>query len=290
MRTGILLAAAFVLGAGIALSHQAPADFQVTKVAGTVYMLTPPKGGNVGASVGDDGILVVDDNFADAAPRIQEALKGITDKPVKFVLNTHHHGDHTGGNEFFSKLAPILAHTNVRKRLAADDGSGKLAPKAALPVITFDDRVIVHVNGEDVRAVHYPKGHTDGDVVVFFTDSNVVHMGDHYFAGRFPFIDVRSGGTVSGFIANVDAVLAAIPKDAKVIPGHGPLSTVDDLRAYSATLKKAVAIVEAGIQQKKTLDQLKSERALRDFESFSWEFISTDRFLETIFADRNRAR
>ncbi|HKE01817.1 MAG TPA: MBL fold metallo-hydrolase [Planctomycetota bacterium] len=289
MRTGILLAMAFVLGAGVALSHQTPADFQVAKVAGTVYLLTPPRGGNVVASVGDDGILVVDDNFAESAPKMQEALKGITDKPVKFVLNTHHHGDHTGGNELFSKLAPIFAHTNVRKHLS-EPGKNGVPPKGVLPVVTFDDRIVIHVNGEDVRAVHYANGHTDGDIVVYFSDSNVVHMGDDFFAGRFPFIDLKGGGSVKGLIASVDAVIAQLPKDAKVVPGHGPLSTVDDLRAYSDMLKKTSAIVEAGMQQKKTLEQLKSERVLRDFEKLSWEFISTDAFLETLYQDRKAAR
>src|SRR5262249_5353495 len=195
-----------VLEAGTAWAQQ---DFdkvqiKVTKVAGTVYMLEG-SGGNIGVSVGEDGILIVDDQFAPLVPKIQAALKGISDKPVKFVLNTHWHGDHTGGNEKLGALAPIIAHTNVRKRLGSESTTrtGQKrppSPKAALPVITFDDRLTVHLNGEDIRAIHFPSGHTDGDAIIFFTQSNVVHMGDDFFSGQFPFIDLQSGGTVKGYI------------------------------------------------------------------------------------------
>lgn len=285
-----------VLAAGAAWAQQ---DFdkvqiKVTKVAGTVYMLEG-SGGNIGVSVGEDGILIVDDQFAPLVPKIQAALKGITDKPVKFVLNTHWHGDHTGGNEQLGALAPIIAHTNVRKRLSTESvsRSGQKrppAPKVALPVITFDERVTVHVNGEDIRAIHFPSGHTDGDAIIFFTQSNVVHMGDDFFSGRFPFIDLQSGGTVKGYIAAVDKVSSEIPPDAKIIPGHGPLSTLDDLKKFSAMLKEAVALVEVGIRAGKSLEQMKSEKVLAKFDKWSWEFIKTDTFLEIVYTDVSRKK
>ncbi|HEX9507679.1 MAG TPA: MBL fold metallo-hydrolase, partial [Myxococcales bacterium] len=184
----------------------------------------------------------------------------------------------------------IIAHENVRKRLGVESRSPTgqtrpAAPKAALPVITFEDRVTVHLNGEDIRAIHFPRGHTDGDAIIFFSKSNVVHMGDDFFSGRFPFIDLQSGGSVKGLIANLDKVIPQIPTGAKIIPGHGPLSSLEDLKKFASMIKEATALVEAGIRAGKTLDQLKSEKVLGKFDSWSWEFIKADRFTETIYAD-----
>ena len=175
MRRIVWLIVACLLAAAAAAQQPdfSKVEIKVTKVAGTVYMLQG-YGGNIGVSVGEDGILIVDDQFAPLADKIKAALKGISDKPVKFVLNTHWHFDHTGGNPYFGDTAPIIAHENVRKRLASGGTISAFkmeippAPKAALPVITFDDKVTVHINGEDIRAIHFPNGHTDGDIVVFF--------------------------------------------------------------------------------------------------------------------------
>ncbi|HEY6968065.1 MAG TPA: MBL fold metallo-hydrolase [Candidatus Angelobacter sp.] len=262
-------------------------QIKVQKVSGTVYMLEG-LGGNIGASVGDDGIVIVDDEFLPLADKIEAALKGISDKPVKFVLNTHWHGDHTGGNPHFGEKAPIIAQENVRKRLASG-GTTKFgvtppAPKAALPVITFEDKVSVHLNGEDIRAIHIPQGHTDGDSVIFFTQSNVVHMGDDFFnGGIFPFIDIASGGSVQGMIAGDEKVLAETPDDVKFIPGHGPLGNRDDLRKFITMLKETSAAVEAGIKKKKTLDQLKKEKVLAKWDSWGQSFIKTDVFIEILY-------
>jgi len=205
-------------------------QMKVTKVAGGVYMLEGA-GGNIGASVGDDGIVIVDDQYAPLAEKIQAALKGITDKPVRFIINTHYHGDHTGGNAYFQKQAPIIAQDNVRKRLESGGAAGnggavhmdvKPAAKEALPIITFDHDVTVHLNGEDIRALFFPAGHTDGDSIIFFPKSNVVHMGDDFVTYGFPFIDVESGGSINGMIDAVEKVIAQLPPDVKVIPGHGP--------------------------------------------------------------------
>jgi len=264
-------------------------EVKASKVAGSVYMLEGA-GGNIGVSVGEDGILIVDDQFAPLAPKIQAALKNISAQPVKFVLNTHWHGDHTGGNEAFATSASIIAHENVRKRLGAEsrgrDGQIRPpAPKVALPVITFDDRLTVHVNGEDIRAIHFPKGHTDGDAIIFFSKSNVVHMGDDFFSGRFPFIDLQSGGSVKGLIANLDKVTPQIPAGAKIIPGHGPLSTIDDLKKFASMLKESTALVEAGIRAGKTLDQMKKEKVLGKFDSWGSGSIKTEMFTEILFND-----
>lgn len=263
-------------------------EVKATKVAGSVYMLTGA-GGNIGASVGEDGIVLVDDQYAPLAPKIEAALKGITDKPVRFVINTHYHGDHTGGNEHFGKSAPIVAHENVRKRLKEGvkvrGNDIPPAPRGALPVLTFQDSVTIHLNGEDVRAVHFPHGHTDGDAVIWFTQSNVVHMGDTYFNGMFPFIDTENGGSAKGIIALVEKVASMIPADTKVIPGHGALGDRASLRAYLEVLKGALAAVQKGIAAGKTLDQLKQEKALAEWDSWGQGFIKTDAFLEMLYRE-----
>src|SRR5216683_8015019 len=229
-------------------------QMKVTKVAGRVYMLEGA-GGNIGASVGDDGIVIVDDQFAPLAEKIQAALKGITDKPVRFVINTHWHFDHVGGNAYFQKQGPVLAHENIRERMAKGatllGNVVKPAEKDALPIITFNDTASVHLNGEEIRAVHFPKGHTDGDSVVFFTKSNVVHMGDDFVTYGFPFIDIDSGGSVRGMIGAIDELLPQIPPDAKIIPGHGPLSTVADLKKFRNRLDEIVALVARDLRQRK---------------------------------------
>jgi cyclase len=291
MRTVQRFGWALLLAAGMAAGQQQDFDkvqIKVTKVAGTVYMLEG-SGGNIGVSVGNDGIVIVDDQFAPLAPKIKDALKGITDKPVRFVLNTHFHFDHTGGNIVFGPEAPIVAHENVRKRLAEGTTvAGQRtdpAPKEALPIITFSDRAAVHLNGEDVRAIHLPNGHTDGDSVIFFTQSNVVHMGDDFVTYGFPFVDVANGGSVSGMIAGVARVLNTVPADVKVIPGHGPLSTAADLRTFLNMLRETRALVSEAVKQHKTPEQMKKERILAKYEDFGKGFIKTDAWIDVLYAD-----
>lgn len=269
-------------------------EIKVTKVSGNIYMLEG-EGGNIAASVGEDGIVIVDDQFAPLADKIQAALKNlkITDKPVRFVINTHYHGDHTGGNEPFANSgSTVIAQDNVRKRLetggvAGNGGSLKMenkpAPKAALPVITFDHDVTVHLNGEDIRALHFPAGHTDGDAVIFFPKNNVVHMGDDFVRYGFPFIDVASGGSVQGMIAAMEKVSGELPPDVKVIPGHGALSNLDDVRAFVKMLKETSAAVQKAIDEHKTVEQMKQEKILAPWAKWSGDFIDADKFIETLY-------
>jgi cyclase len=287
-----------VLVFAVALTFAQDQDFskvqiKVTKVAGTVYMLEGA-GGNIGASAGDDGVVIVDDQYAPLADKIQAALKDVTDKPIRFIINTHYHGDHTGGNAYFQKQAPIIAHDNVRKRLEEGSAVGNLGsvkmeakpqPKEALPIITFDHDVTVHLNGEDIRALHFPSGHTDGDSIIFFPKSNVVHMGDDFVRYGFPFIDLGGGGSVEGMIAAMDEVIPKLPPDVKVIPGHGAVSNLADVRDYVKMLKETRAGVEKGIQQGKTLAQLQQEKVLEPWKKWSGEFINSDAFIETLFND-----
>jgi glyoxylase-like metal-dependent hydrolase (beta-lactamase superfamily II) len=269
-------------------------QIKVTKVSGNIYMLEG-QGGNIAASVGEDGIVIVDDEFAPLAEKIQSALKDlkITDKPVRFVINTHYHGDHTGGNPPFANSgSAVIAQDNVRKRLlsggmAGNGGSVKMevkpAEKAALPIITFEHDVTVHLNGEDIRALHFPAGHTDGDAIIFFPKNNVVHMGDDFVRYGFPFIDVASGGSVQGMTDGLEKAIAQLPADVKVIPGHGQLSSLDDVRAYIGMLKDTTAAVQKAMAAKKTVDQMKQEKILAPWAKWSGDFVNQDTFIETIY-------
>lgn len=268
-------------------------QIKVTKVSGNIYMLEG-SGGNIAASVGEDGIVIVDDQYAPLAEKIQAALKGlgITDKPVRFVINTHYHGDHTGGNEIFSNAgSTLIAQDNVRKRLEGGGTGGnggslkfesKPAPRAALPIITFEHDVTVHLNGEDIRALHFPSGHTDGDSIIFFPRNNVVHMGDDFVRYGFPFIDVASGGSVQGMISALEKAMTQLPADVKVIPGHGAISNLDDVRAFVTMLKETSAVVQKAINEHKTLEQMKQAKILAPWAKFSGEFINADVFIETL--------
>jgi cyclase len=289
-----LAVGALLCVAGAAVAQQqdfSKVEIKVTKVSGNVYLLEGA-GGNIAASVGDDGIVIVDDQFAPLADKIRAALKGITTKPLRFIINTHYHFDHTGGNLPFHD-ATIIAQDNVRKRLAQANvvGNGGSAmkmdqpanPPEALPVITFAHDVTLHVNGEDIRALHAPSGHTDGDSIVFFPKSNVVHFGDDFVRYGFPFIDINGGGSSKGMIAALENAMTQLPQDVKVIPGHGALATLDDVRSFVTMLKETRGVVEKGVQAGKTLQQLQQEKVLAQWEKYSGQFVSTDLFIETLY-------
>jgi len=282
---GYLLLATF---SAFAQQDFSKVQIKATKVSGSVYVLEG-SGGNIGVSVGEDGIVIVDDQFAPLAGRIREALKSISDKPIRFVLNTHFHGDHSGGNIEFSKEATIIAHENVRKRLA--EGTSvvgrevKPAEREALPIITFNDRATVHLNGEDIRAIHFPHGHTDGDSVILFPKSNVVHMGDDFVTYGFPFVDVHNGGSVSGMIAGCEKVLSMTSAETKFIPGHGPISTPADLRKYVDMLKETRASVKDALAKGKSVEQMKKDNLLAKFEELSKGFIKADDWIDVLHAD-----
>jgi cyclase len=262
-------------------------EITTSKVAGNVHMLQGA-GGNIGVSVGTDGILIVDDQFAPLADKIKAALKSLGEGKLKFVLNTHWHGDHTGGNAQFGPEAPIIAHDNVRRRLATEQKSEfwkrttPASPKEALPVITFDKSLSVHFNGEEIKVIHFPQGHTDGDSIIFFTTSNVVHMGDDFFKGKFPFVDLESGGSVEGLTKNIADIIPKLAADVKIIPGHGAISTVEDLKLYHRMLLETAAIVQGKMKAGKTVEQIKAEGLPDEWKDWGTGFIKTDVWLETI--------
>ncbi|MGA9883855.1 MAG: MBL fold metallo-hydrolase [Candidatus Acidiferrales bacterium] len=281
---------------GLALAQQ-PQDFskvqvKITKVAGNVYLLQG-SGGNIAASVGDDGILLVDTEYAPLGDKILAALNSVAPgKQVRYVINTHYHTDHTGGNVFWgARGAVIIAQANVRKRLA-DGGTGgagnvnfKQAPQpaAALPVITYEHEMSIYFNGEQIRIMHFPAAHTDGDSVVYFTKSNVVHMGDIFVRYGLPFSDIRGGGSIQGMIAACEKVADTLPLDVKVIPGHGDLATLEDVRAYTKMMQDTTAVVQKALAQHKTLEQMKQENILAPWQNEARGFVKADTFIDELY-------
>ena len=294
MKQLLSFAAALALTASQVFAHGDDSHFEnrqdvqvkTQKINGNVYMLQG-RGGNVGALVGMEGILIVDDDYKVVSEKLRDALKELGSATPKFILNTHWHGDHTEGNYFFGKDSIIVAHANVRKRLmnppVVFGQSTPAYPSFALPVITYSQSVTLHMNGEEVRAVHYPNGHTDGDTVVFFVNSNVVHLGDDFFVGRFPFVDLDSGGSVQGLINNLGHLIGEIPADAKLIPGHGALATLDDLKTYRQTLIETSNLIQQGMKQNRSLDDLKKAGLPEKYKEWGSGFIKTDAWIETVY-------
>ncbi len=246
-------------------------------------------GGNIGVSYGEDGTVLIDDQFAPLTEKIQKAVTDLGAQPVKFLINTHWHFDHSGGNENMGKAgAVIMAHDNVRVRMAAGATvAGNVVPpaaKAALPVITYADGLKLHLNGEEVRVIHVPAAHTDGDSFIHWTKSNVIHMGDLFMFGvSFPFVDTGSGGNVRGFVTAADKALAIADDQTKIIPGHGPVATKADLQNHRNMVADTIAKVEAGIKAGKTLDQIKASRPADGYGIKADGFITADAFVETVY-------
>lgn len=250
---------------------------ETVPVAGNISMLMG-QGGNIGVSAGADGILIVDDQYAPLADRIRAALAELGSDVPKFLLNTHFHGDHTGGNADFGTDSLIVAHENVRLRLANGD-----APAAALPIVTFDDNVTIHFNGEDITLIHMPRGHTDTDSVVWFENSNVIHMGDHFFNGGFPFIDLANGGTVQGYLNNVEKALSWIQDDTAVIPGHGPLATRADLLEFYNMVRDTSVAIRVMKSQQMSKEEIVAAGLDPMYERWGQGFINEQRWIETVF-------
>ena len=291
-----------LLAAALALSP-APVDAQdfeaveieTLAVAPGLFMLTG-RGGNIGVSVGDDGVFLIDDQYAPLTAKIRTAVAKLSTREIRFVLNTHWHADHTGGNENLGQAgALIVAHENVRARMSAAQFQRLLqrstppAPAAALPIVTFSDTVTFHMNGDEIHAVHTGPAHTDGDSIVHFERANAIHAGDVFFNGFYPFIDLDSGGSVEGMIAAAERALALADAETKVIPGHGPLSDAAGLRDYRAMLVTARDRVRALVREGKSADQVVAAKPTADLDA-TWGggFMTPERFVRILYADLSR--
>ena len=283
--------AAFIAASPLVYSTINPANAQdrfadvevkATAIKGSVHMLTGA-GGNIGVSAGEDGVLIIDDQFAPLAEKIAAQLGELgSDKP-KYVINTHYHGDHTGSNAFFHshKGATILAHENVRVRLANDE-KGK---PEALPTITYEDGIKIYFNGETLHVMHLAVGHTDGDSVVWFEQPNVMHTGDLFFNGRFPYIDQGAGGNVEGYMDSVKQLLAKIDDETVIIPGHGDISNKQEYSAFLAMISETFSYVKALKQDGKTLDEVKAMGLDGKWADWSWNFINEEKWITTLYTD-----
>ena len=276
-----MILAAFWAAAAVAQTG-APAKLEAVPVAGSVYVLSGVDTSNVVVSVGDDGILILDDQeAADPAP-ILAALAQLSARPLRYVVNTHAHLDHTGGNDALGKLAPIIAHRNVRERMV--NATEKRSP-AALPTITYDGEMTLHLNGEVIRILEVPPGHTDGDSVVFFPKANVVAMGDVFMPPAASYVDRSHGGTILGLIGALEFVLPQIPADAKVIPGHGAVSSRADIARGLEVLKEMKVIVEAAIAAGKTQEQLVAEKPFEKWKDLIVTWAKTDSYVGRFYRE-----
>ncbi len=270
-------------------------EIETVRVADGVWMLTG-SGGNLGVAAGADGVVLVDDQYAPLTDRILEAVRELGHGDPRFVINTHWHPDHTGGNENMGEAGALLvAHGNVRTRMASEQvlelfgQTVPPSPEGALPVVTFTRELTFHLNGDSVRVVHMPHAHTDGDAIIHFTRADVVHMGDTYFAGTYPFVDLDSGGNVLGILAAVDRVLEEVGPDTRIIPGHGPLSDVDELRGYRDMLSSAVDRVSEARESGMTLEQVLEAAPTSELDA-AWGggFIDPDRFVTSVYRSLER--
>jgi cyclase len=270
-------------------------SFKVTKLGGNVYMLEGVggfSGGNLAVAVGDDGVLLVDSSFPPLAPKLEAELKKLSKKPLRYVVNTHFHGDHTAGNTILGRKSTIIAHENVRRRLEKEGFLPEMpAPPQALPIITVDRGFAMYLNGDEVRATHPGPAHTDSDLVVVFKKANVVHLGDLFFNGMYPFIDLDHGGSVKGYVAAVEKALAELPPDAKVIPGHGPIAGRKELETFLAMLKDTVSLVEAGIAQNRSVANLRTSKIFAKYDD-TWgkAFIPSDEYLDHLYRGLSPAK
>jgi len=269
-----------VVVAFVPLAHAQDGGLKTVRIAGNVYMIEGG-GGNVGVSVGGDGILMVDDKVSQVGEEVLAALSEFDSGQLRFILNTHFHGDHTGNNALLGHDATIIAQTNVRERLMHSEDDPPMA-KEGWPIITFDESVSIHFNDEEIKVFHV-QGHTDGDAMVYFTGSKVLHMGDILFSGLFPYVDLEHGGSVDGLLRSLKMVMDEFEPDTPIIAGHGPISTMKDVKASYDMIVATSKLVRERIKGGASLDDLKAAGLPEEFSSFDWSFITTERWITTLY-------
>lgn len=285
----ILISLLLILLAQSALAAE-PVTLSSSEIADGLYLLQG-KGGNVLASVGDDGVLLIDDDYADLAPLYKAKLAELGSKLPRFLINTHWHGDHVGGNNFWGASgATIVAHENVRKRVSSDQHNALFGrttpalPRAGWPVVTFSDSMALNFNNDTLELQHFPAGHTDGDVVVFFVGSNVVHMGDHFFKNRFPFVDLASGGSAEGYLNNVESILLRVDAQTVIVPGHGGLANYADLLRYQQMLVETRAEMVQMKNEGLSLKAMQARGLDRKWQSWGAGFVKQDNYISFVAA------
>jgi glyoxylase-like metal-dependent hydrolase (beta-lactamase superfamily II) len=267
-------------------------EISSTKIKPGLYVLEGTGGGNIGLSVGDDGVLMIDDHLVQLTDKLRAAISDITDQPVKYLLNTHWHFDHTGNNQSFGESGSIIvAHDKVRERMKKGQAVTAFgfevppAPAAALPVVTFGQSMTFHVNGDTVEVNHIAPAHTDGDAVVYFLDANVVHLGDLYWNGMYPLVDASSGGSMAGMIAGSKAAMARIDDSTVVIPGHGAISNKQGLRAYLEMLETSSVRIAALKAQGKSVEDIVAAKPLADLDgTWGGGFINPDNWVQIVYS------
>ena len=264
------------------IADDSMSDVKITskKLNDNTYMFMGA-GGNIGVSAGSDGILIIDDQFAPLADKISASLNEIQAGVPKYIVNTHYHGDHTGGNAHFGATGTILAHHNVLKRLSEDSKT----PKSALPVITFAENISIHFNQDTLEVIHLGPGHTDGDSVVMWQKANIIHMGDLYFKDRFPYIDLKGGGSVVGYRDNVSAILDKLNSKTQVIPGHGELATRNELLKFKHMLDDCINWMRGEIEMGHDLAKIKQQGVPKEYKDWGWQFISAEKWIDTLYQD-----
>lgn len=293
--TKLLLSILFISFSSAAFAGFLDQDFskitlKTTHVRGNIYMLEGVggfAGGNIGVSAGSDGILLVDDQLSPMPKKINAALANISAGKLRFILNTHWHGDHTGSNTHFSSDATIISHSNVRKRLMTEQenffGKSPASPKEAWPLITFEDAVNIHFNDEDIQFIHYANGHTDGDGIIYFPKSNVAHLGDHFFNGIFPFVDLDTGGNAFSLTRNIGIIIESLPDDALVIPGHGALTDMKGLKTYYTMLKSTTTHVKEQADDGESLEDIQLGGLPSDWTDWGGGFVDEAHWIKIIY-------
>ncbi len=280
MRKKLIIAAVILLLPTASMLSQtdfSKVKLEIKKVEDNVYMISG-MGGNIGVIKGKEGFILIDSMYRQLHSKIKEQLGTIKAGRLLYLINTHVHGDHTGGNAGFKGKCPIIAHENVYKRMIKDNPEGA-------PDITFKDKINIHLDDKVIKLIHMPPGHTDTDTIVLIPHAKVLHMGDLYFSGMFPYIDPGRGGNVDGYLNNIVTIIGLISDDYKIIPGHGPLSDRKTLQGYLKTLRETVIIIRDELKAGKSAEEIVTSDALKKYEKFSWRFITLERWVKIVAAD-----